>query len=101
MAFHPQYQSNGFFFVYCTNADGNITIARYKVSNNPNVANPVADPVMPLISIPKNFTNHNGGHLQFRTEGGINYLYFATGDGGGSSLTPIIMRKTLIHILEK
>jgi len=85
MAFHPSYQSNGFFFLYYNSNDGNITIARYHVSANPNVAEPAADPAIPLISIPKNFTNHNGAHLQFRTEGTANYLYFATGDGGSSN----------------
>ena len=84
MAFHPQYQSNGFFFVYYNNTDGDITVARYHVSSNPNIAEPTANPTTPLISISKNYGNHNGGHLQFRPGGGINYLYFATGDGGGS-----------------
>lgn len=86
MAFHPQYQTNGFFFVYYNNNAGNIVVARYKVSaGNPNVANPALDPPSELISIPKNFSNHNGGHLQFRTEAGIPYLYFATGDGGSGN----------------
>jgi glucose/arabinose dehydrogenase len=86
MAFHPQYQSNGFFFVYYNDdPSGNVTVARYQVSGNPNVATPTANPVAPLVSISKPFDNHNGGHLQFRVEGGTNYLYFATGDGGGSN----------------
>ena len=85
MAFHPQYQSNGYFFVYYNSNDGNITVARYQVSGDPNVAESAANPTTPLISIPKNFGNHNGGHLQFRTEGGTNYLYFATGDGGSGN----------------
>ena len=83
MAFHPQYQSNGFFFVYYNNNDGDITISRYHVSSNPNVAESTANPATPLITISKPFSNHNGGHLQFRPGGGTNYLYFATGDGGG------------------
>jgi glucose/arabinose dehydrogenase len=82
MAFHPQYQSNGFFFVYYNDNSGNITVARYQVSADPNVANPTPTPVIPWVSISKTFDNHNGGHLQFRVEGSINYLYFATGDGG-------------------
>ena len=82
MAFHPNYASNGLFFVYYTNTNGDITVARYSVSANPNVANPTANPVAPLITIPKPFANHNGGHLQFKPEGGVNYLYFGTGDGG-------------------
>ena len=85
MAFHPQYQSNGFFFVYYNDNDGNITIARHHASSNANIAEPVASPVTTLISIPKKFGNHNGGHIQFRADGSTNYLYFATGDGGGSN----------------
>jgi glucose/arabinose dehydrogenase len=82
MAFHPDYASNGLFFVYYTNTSGDITVARYSVSGNPNIANPTASPVTPLVTIPKPYDNHNGGHLQFKVEGGVNYLYFGTGDGG-------------------
>ena len=85
MAFHPDYASNGYFFVYYTNAGGSVTVARYIVSSDPDIAEPEPNPAAPLITIPKLYPNHNGGHLQFRTEGMTNYLYFATGDGGGSN----------------
>lgn len=85
MAFHPDYASNGFFFVYYNDNAGNITVARYQVSADPNIAIPTPNPVTPLVSIPKPFNNHNGGHLQFRVEGGVPYLYFATGDGGSGN----------------
>ncbi len=50
LAFHPQYAANGRFFVYYTRAgDGAIVIAEYKVSGNPNVADP-AETV--LLTIP-------------------------------------------------
>ena len=39
LAFHPNYASNGLFFVNYTNISGNTVIARYGVSANPNVAN--------------------------------------------------------------
>ena len=78
MAFHPNYSVNGYFFVYYNNSSGDITIARYQVSaGNANVANPLSGVV--LMTIPKPFTNHNGGHLAFGPDG---YLYFGTGDGG-------------------
>ncbi|MBL7764179.1 MAG: PQQ-dependent sugar dehydrogenase, partial [Chitinophagaceae bacterium] len=78
MAFHPGYKTNGFFFVYYTNLSGNLEIARYKVSNNPNIADPASKTI--IITIPHpGFTNHNGGKLNFGKDG---YLYFATGDGG-------------------
>lgn len=85
MAFHPEYATNGYFFLYYNNTDGDITVSRFKVSdNNENVADP--DTVgMPLVQIDKPFTNHNGGHLQFKVENNTNYLYFGTGDGGSSN----------------
>lgn len=78
MAFHPNHTVNRYFFVYYTNLSGSVTIARYQVSpGDVNQADPSSGVV--LMTIPKPFTNHNGGHLQFGTDG---YLYFGTGDGG-------------------
>ncbi len=79
MAFHPDYKSNGLFFVYYTNAQGSIEIARYKVSSNPDIADPASKSI--IITIPHpGAANHNGGKLNFGADG---YLYFGTGDGGG------------------
>ncbi|PZR29526.1 MAG: hypothetical protein DI535_02095 [Citrobacter freundii] len=85
MAFHPQYATNGFFYVYYNANNGNVTVARYQRSSNPDIADPTPTPATPLANISKPFDNHNGGHLQFRVEGGVNYLYFATGDGGSGN----------------
>src|SRR4030095_3185342 len=38
MAFHPDYKTNGFFYVYYTNTQGDVEISRYTVSSNPNKA---------------------------------------------------------------
>jgi glucose/sorbosone dehydrogenase len=84
LAFHPQYASNGRFFVFYTRAsDGAIVIAEYKVSGNPNVADP-AEAVLLTIPHPTN-TNHNGGMLAFGPDG---YLYVGVGDGGGANDVP-------------
>lgn len=78
IAFHPDYETNRYFFVYYTNLNGDITIARYQADAvNPNQTDPLSGVV--LINIPKPFGNHNGGDLNFGPDG---YLYFATGDGG-------------------
>jgi glucose/arabinose dehydrogenase len=79
MAFHPQYAQNGFFYVYYTAANGALTIARYRVSGNPDVADAASG--VPLLSIAHPAGNHNGGQLQFGPDG---YLYAGIGDGGGS-----------------
>lgn len=79
MAFHPNFKSNGFFYVYYTNASGDLEISRYRISaNDPNVADPNTQAI--LITIPHpTFSNHNGGELHFGKDG---FLYLSTGDGG-------------------
>jgi glucose/arabinose dehydrogenase len=80
MAFHPSYSTNGFLYIYYTNSAGDLEIARYKVSSNPNVAD--ASSKVVVITIPHpTYSNHNGGELHFGSDG---YLYLSTGDGGGS-----------------
>jgi len=84
LAFHPQYGVNGRFFVYYTRpGDGALVIAEYKVSIDPNVADPAETPVL-VIPHPVN-TNHNGGMLAFGQDG---YLYIAVGDGGAANDPP-------------
>ncbi len=80
MAFHPQYASNGLFFVTYTNKAGNTVIARYRVSSNPDVADAASGVV--LLTIAQPFANHNGGQLQFGPDG---YLYIGMGDGGSAN----------------
>lgn len=77
LAFHPQYNCNGRFFVYYTTNDANV-IAQCSVSaTDPNKANPTCTPIL---SIPDFAGNHNGGMMEFGADG---YLYIGTGDGGG------------------
>jgi glucose/arabinose dehydrogenase len=78
LAFHPNYLSNGYFYIYYTNTAGDVTIARYSRSTA-DAADSSSGVV--LMTIPKPFPNHNGGNLVFGTDG---YLYFGTGDGGSA-----------------
>ncbi|ASK28644.1 cadherin [Chryseobacterium sp. T16E-39] len=79
LAFHQQYSTNGYFFVYYNaTSTGNITVARYTVSSSdPNVANPASEKI--ILNIPKPFDNHNGGSIHFAPDGN---LWIVTGDGG-------------------
>ncbi|MEO8431548.1 MAG: PQQ-dependent sugar dehydrogenase [Acidobacteriota bacterium] len=79
LAFHPQYATNGWFYIYYTNTSGSLVIARYHVlASDPNRADPASG--VSLLTIPHpTFQNHNGGNLKFGPDG---YLYIGTGDGG-------------------
>lgn len=82
LAFHPNYQSNGFFYVNYIDKSaypGDTIIARYTVSANPNVAN--AGSGLTIHFFDQYETNHNGGWMGFGPNDG--YLYIASGDGGG------------------
>ena len=78
LAFAPDYATSGRFYIYYTDSNGMVQIARHTVSADPDVANPTGTAIL---SIYHPFTNHNGGWLGFGPDG---YLYAATGDGGSA-----------------
>ena len=84
LAFHPLYESNGRFFVYYTRSGGEIVVAEYHVSANPNFSDAATEEILLTIPHPTN-TNHNGGMLAF---GPDNLLYIGVGDGGGANDQP-------------
>lgn len=77
IAFHPEYASNGHFFVNYIRSNGDTQISRFTVSNDPDVAN--AGSELSILNIPQPFANHNGGCMQFGPDG---FLYIGLGDGG-------------------
>src|SRR5581483_3246011 len=68
VAFHPRYDRNGRFFVYYTDRDGSLVIARYETDPSADTADPATEKV--VLSIPHpGAANHNGGQLQFGPDG--------------------------------
>ncbi|WP_247231631.1 sorbosone dehydrogenase family protein [Telluribacter sp. SYSU D00476] len=79
IAFHPDYRTNGYFFVnYTRSSPLETVIARYKVDpSNPTTADPASETI--LLTFPQPYSNHNGGAVKFGPDG---YLYVSVGDGG-------------------
>ncbi|MGI8951782.1 MAG: PQQ-dependent sugar dehydrogenase [Chitinophagaceae bacterium] len=77
LAFDPNYSTNGYFYINYINKNQNTTIARFKVSTDPNVADRGSETI--LFHVTQPFANHNGGCLKFGPDG---YLYIGLGDGG-------------------
>ncbi len=80
LAFHPDYQSNRYFYIAYSDASGATRISRLQRLAGANAADPAT--LTPVLTIPQPLANHNGGWIAF---GPDNFLYVSSGDGGGSN----------------
>jgi glucose/arabinose dehydrogenase len=77
LAFHPRYATNGWFYVNYTDRGGDTHVERYRVSTEPDVADPAS--ASTVLRQDQPYANHNGGHILFGPDG---MLYLGMGDGG-------------------
>jgi len=80
LAFHPNYNINGYFFVNYVNKNDSTIISRFSVSADPNLARKDSEKL--ILGLKQPFGNHNGGHIIFGPKDGM--LYIGLGDGGKS-----------------
>jgi glucose/arabinose dehydrogenase len=93
MAFPPDFAEQGYFFVHYNSKENVVApdqprepngahdtiIARFRLTDDPNVADPASEE--PILKQNQPASNHNGGQLAFGPDG---YLYIGLGDGGGN-----------------
>ncbi len=77
IALHPQFASNGFFYLDYTDLNGDTVVARFYAP--PGALQADAASERALLNTDQPFANHNGGSLAFGPDG---YLYIGMGDGG-------------------
>ncbi|WP_247234043.1 PQQ-dependent sugar dehydrogenase [Telluribacter sp. SYSU D00476] len=76
LAFHPNYASNGYFFVKYIGKDGSLVVSRFqRDATNPDFSNPASEQI--IITVPYQ-GGHRAGDIAFGADG---YLYIPTGDG--------------------
>jgi glucose/arabinose dehydrogenase len=76
MAFDPKYKKNHRFFVYFNDRSGDVRVFSFR--SNGTVGLPSTSVSLLRVNH-REFSNHNGGQLQFGPDG---LLYAGTGDGG-------------------
>lgn len=97
MAFHPNYNQNGWFYVFYsttitsptnTGAQNYLRLSRFQADGTPGAylqaATAIPSSELPMITQRDEAGNHNGGDMHFGADG---YLYITTGDEGGANDT--------------
>jgi len=76
LVFHPDFESNGRFFVNYTHPRGDTVVSEFGLDAAGN-GDPNSERI--LLTIAQPYSNHNGGMIAFGSDG---YLYIGMGDGG-------------------
>ena len=81
LAFHPDYQANGKFYVCYTATAGSGDTYIRQYNRGADADHATTSGAVTIMSFDQPYTNHNGGYIEFGPDG---YLYIFTGDGGSA-----------------
>jgi len=83
LTFHPQFATNGRFFVNYTRVGDGVTVVS-EIRTFDGTGNTTGDISTERIvfTVPQPFSNHNGGMIEFGPDG---FLYIGMGDGGSAN----------------
>jgi uncharacterized repeat protein (TIGR01451 family) len=82
VAFPRDYASRQHFYVNYVTSSNTLVVARYRLTADPNVADPNSEQVVLTTGPFETNGNHFGGELAFGPDG---YLYFGVGTGNGAA----------------
>ena len=79
VVFPPGFREKKYFYVNYTDTSGDTVVSRYRLSKEPDIADPRSEEI--ILTVKQPYANHNGGQLAFGPDG---YLYIGMGDGGSA-----------------
>lgn len=79
VVFPSDFTDKKYFYINYTDLEGDTVIARYRVTSDPDRADPQSEEV--ILTIKQPYANHNGGQMAFGLDG---FLYIGMGDGGSA-----------------
>jgi glucose/arabinose dehydrogenase len=95
LAFHPDYPTNGWFYVHFSTLAGDTRVVRYHVTADPDSADEASGDT--VLAVDQSNFFHQGGTIAFGDDG---YLYIALGDGAiaASGQSPLVLRGKILRL---